>query len=75
MRNIHKAFVQIIYLVLGVVVVMGSYILAERFIPKPWPGILSASVALLMNETIGRCILRKLWGISIGSIFDSQRKQ
>mgnify|MGYP006987436935 CR=1 FL=1 len=75
MKKIYKILIQIIYFIIGAAVVVGCYFLAEGLIPKPWPGILCALAALLINETLGRYLLWKLWGISRSGIFDYRRKR
>ena len=75
MKKIYKILIQIIYFIIGAAVVAGCYFLAAGFIPKPWPGILCALTALILNETLGRYLLWKLWGISRSGIFGSRRKR
>lgn len=75
MRKIYKVFIQIIYFVVGIMIVIGCYYFMDRFIPKPWPGIVSAAVVLLINETLGRQLLFHLWGIDRGSILDFFKKK
>ncbi len=75
MKKIYKIFIQVIYFLIGAAIVVGCYFLAADFITKPWPGILCALAALLINETLGRYLLWKLWGISRSSIFGSRGKR
>lgn len=74
MRKSCKVFIQIIYFVVGTMIVVGCYFFMDWFIPKPWPGIASVSAALLINETLGRYLLRRLWGIDRGSVLDFFKK-
>lgn len=76
MRKISKVVIQILYFAVGIILVVGCYFyMMNWFIPKPWPGIVSASAALLINETLGRFLLRRLWEIDRGSVLDFFRKK
>lgn len=75
MRKTCKVFIQIIYLAAGIMLVVGCYFFMDWFIPRPWPGIASAAAALLINETLGRQLLRRLWGIDRGGVLDFFKKK
>ncbi len=75
MKKSYKVLIQIAYYAVCIMIVIGCYFFLGRFIPQPWPGIVSASAAFLMNETLGRQLLCRLWGIDPGSTLDFFRKK
>lgn len=74
MKKSLKVFIMTAYFAVGITIVAAPYLWLDGFISKPWQGILSATAALLINETLGRYLLRRLWGIDWGGIFGIFKK-
>lgn len=74
MKKVYKVFIQILYFLVGIIIIIGFYFFMERFISEPWPGIVSAALALLINYTLGHYLLHRLWGVGNGSFFRYFRK-
>lgn len=58
MRKGCKILLFILYCLVGTLIIIGCYLLLERFFPAPWPALICTAIIFIINMTLGRYLRR-----------------